>query len=153
MLRERSKRRLLLALLLSPLLAGCSSAPSERWTNFAYPKEHLTRIEESTDEHGLYLEYSGITREELYRQVETALIGAGYARVGEVFDGAVLGFAKGEDELAVKVDQVGEKLFLAVFDAQGIDPLLHGVVFGRYQVGETITGTEAAERLKKDLSD
>jgi len=63
-----------------------------------YPKEHLSSVEDATDEHGLYLEYKGAKREQLLKQIEENLLDGGYVKVGEAFDGAVLGFSKGEDK-------------------------------------------------------
>lgn len=132
-------------------LSACSADIPYRWRSFPYPKEHLSKVEKETDDHGIYIEYSGVSREQLLKQVEANLIAAGYAKVGEEFSRTVLGFSKGEERLAVKVDQFDKKLFLAVFDAQGKEPLLHGVVFGKYKLGEVVTGSEAKDKLLNEL--
>jgi hypothetical protein len=51
----------------------------------------------------------------------------------------------------MKIDQFGVKLFLAVFNEKGKDPLLHGVVFGKYKIGRTVSGDKAKEILLKEL--
>ncbi|SHH00633.1 hypothetical protein [Massilia sp. CF038] len=143
------KTLLYLATILS--LVACSNNVPARWASLPYPKEHLSAVEDTTDEHGIYLEYKGLDREQLLQQIEAGLTASGYVKVGEAFEGAVVGYAKGEDKLAVKVDQSGEQLFLAVFDAEGKEPLLHGVVFGKYQLGETTSGEKAKEQLLNEL--
>lgn len=136
-----------LALVLALVVGACSVDVPARWRALPYPKGKLSSVEETTDQHGLYLVYHRGDREQLLKEVETALMGAGYKNVGEALDGAVLGFAKGEDRLAVKVDQFGEKLYLAIFDEAGKEPLLHGVVFGKYRLGEAQTGADAKQQL------
>jgi len=141
----------LLYLIAMLTFVGCSRDVPARWGSLPYPKEHLSIVESATNEHGIYIEYQGLTRTQLLQQVEAGLKGVGYVKVGEAFDGTVFGYSKGEDRLAVKVDQFGGKLFLAVFDEQGKEPLLHGVVFGKYQVGEAASGERAKEQLRKEL--
>jgi hypothetical protein len=143
--------RTFLLLALTLCICACSADVPTRWRSLPYPKEHLIAVEKATDDHGIYLEYKGTSRELLLRQIEANLKFAGYAKTGEAFSGTVFGFSKGEDKLAVKVDQFGEKLFLAIFDAQGKEPLLHGAVFGKYQLGEVKSGGEAKEQLLKEL--
>lgn len=141
----------LLYLLAMLTLVACSSDVPSRWSFLQYPKEHLSAVGSSTNEHGIYIEYEGGSRVQLLQQVEAGLKAAGYVKVAEAFEGTVLGYSKGEDKLAIKVDQFGETLFLAVFDAQGMEPLLHGVVFGKYQLGEPTSGVKAKAQLLKEL--
>ena len=73
---------------------------------------------------------------------------AGWRVVGRFI---VKGFIKGNDKLAMKIDPFGVKLFLAVFNEKGKDPLLHGVVFGKNKIGRTVSGDKAKEILLKEL--
>jgi hypothetical protein len=141
----------LLCLLAMLAFVACSSSVPTRWSSLPYPKEHLSAVESATNEHGIYLQYEGLARAQLLQEVEAGLKAAGYVKVAEAFEGTVVGYSKGEERLAVKVDQFGEKLFLAVFDAQGKEPLLHGVVFGKYRLDEPTSGAMAKEQLLKEL--
>ena len=133
-------------------LVACSAPPAPtQWRGIPVVKDNLVRVEDTTNPHGLYVEYKGISREALLQRTTASLLGAGYAKVSIAFDGNVLGFSKGTDQLAVKVDQFGETLYLAIFDEGGKEPLLHGVVFGKYKVGEVKSGPEATEMLRDEL--
>ncbi|MBB6563442.1 hypothetical protein HNP48_006162 [Acidovorax soli] len=137
---------------LAAALAACSPAAPTEWRGIPVVKDKLVKVETTTNDHGLYVEYSGVSRAEMLQRVATSMASAGYAKVGEAFEGNVHGYVKGAERLAVKVDQFGDQVFLAVFDAQGKEPLVHGVVFGQYQLGEKKTGQEAKDQLLKDLA-
>jgi hypothetical protein len=122
------------------------------WRDIALPAAGFVRVEKESDEHGLYVEYRDVSREALLVRVSSALIAAGYTKFGEALDGNVLGFEKGASQVAVKIDG-GETLYLAIFNENGVDPLLHGVVFGRYKLGPAIEGEEARNMLLKELAD
>jgi hypothetical protein len=122
-----------------------------RWEKLGIKTEGLKTIEDDTDENGLYLEYQGRSIESLYDDVTQALTAAGYRKSHVAFEGKVLGFEKQNEQLAVKVDQFGDYLYLAVFNERGKDPVLHGVVFGKYTLGPPTTGDAAKEQLLKEL--
>jgi hypothetical protein len=133
-------------------VAACSPAAPSEWRGIPLVKDKLVKVEDTTNDHGLYAVYSGISRAEVFQRVATVMAGAGYTKVGEAFEGSVHGYTKGTEQLAVKVDQFGDQLFLAIFDAKGKEPLMHGVMFGKYQLGEKTTGQEAKDQLLKDLA-
>jgi hypothetical protein len=133
------------------LLSACGSKDiPENWRYITLPTAGFVRVGDATDENGLYLEYQGVSREELFRQVSAALIAAGYSIHGEAFHGTVVGFERGESRLAMKIDQLDE-LYVAIFNEHGKEPLLHGVVFGRYILGPEVTGEKARQMLLEDL--
>lgn len=144
----RSLRVLLGVLLLSA--CGPKEIP-ENWRYIKLPTAGFVRVEDNTDENGLYIEYQGASREELFRQVSAAMVAAGYSAHGEAFHGTVVGFQRGESQLAMKIDQFGESLYVAIFNEHGKEPLLHGVVFGRYTLGPEVSGEQARRSLLKEL--
>lgn len=134
------------------IMAACSDPQlPKKWSDLRITKEGLVQVEKGTDENGFYVEYSGISREDLLRRVSQSLIASGYAHVSTAFDGKVIGFIKGEDKLAVKIDQFGDTLYLAIFNEKGKEPLLHGVVFGKYTTGPPVSGDKAKGILLKEL--
>ena len=65
----------------------------------------------------------------------------------------MLGFSAGDRQLAVKVDSL-PVLVLSVFDAQGKEPLLHGLCFGRYRAGPAhILTPEEKEEFARQFDD
>jgi hypothetical protein len=114
----------------------------KRWADLRLPTDRLKKVLARTDAHGYYAdyEYAGADQGGLWEKVATALKAAGYAPACTAFGGNVRGFAKGDDKLAAKIDAFPGVLSLSIFDEQGKEPLLHGVCFGKYQLGprETI---------------
>lgn len=106
----------------------------KRWSELRLPADGLTKVLAGTDAHGYYADYAGSDRDGLWQKVTAALGAAGYAPACTAFDDTVRGFAKGGDKLAAKIDSLGG-LSLSLFDAQGHEPLLHGVCFGRFTAG------------------
>lgn len=132
-------------------MTACSSNEVPiNWRDVKLPTAGFVRIEDGSNSNGLYVEYRDVSREELLSQVSSALLAAGYARHSEVLDGKVLGFVRGSTQVAVKVDG-GDTSFLSLFTENGVDPLLHGVVFGRYTLGSPVTGIDARNMLLKEL--
>ena len=139
-------QRLLAAIALLCVTACSSHSLPARWREFEVIAPHnLVRIEPGTDEHGLYAEYKDIPRDVLFERVTDSLTDQGYAKVGKAFDGLVVGYAKGSNQLAVKIEQFEGRLYLAIFDEKGKEPLLHGVVFGKYQASPVRSESEAVE--------
>ncbi|WP_260295059.1 hypothetical protein [Sedimenticola hydrogenitrophicus] len=121
------------------------------WANLNITDRGMVQVEKETDENGLYVEYKGLSREELLGSVVQALNRAGYVLVGTALDGVVAGFANGKERLALKIDQFGDSLFLAIFNEKGKEPLLHGMVFGQYTAKRAASGDQARELLLKGL--
>ena len=145
-------KRFLLVLGIVLILVSCSAVQlPARWSHLGITEKGLVRVEKETDANGLYLEYRGVSREELLDSVSESLVASGYVKVGTAFDATVLGFAKGSDKLAVKVDQFGPSLYLAIFNEKGKEPLLHGVVFGKYVEEPGASGKDAKAQLLEDL--
>lgn len=121
------------------------------WRPLGLPSEGLVLVSPDTDAHGFYADYHGDDREALLRDVSRRLLAGGYTQSCTSFEGYVIGFSKGSRQLAVKVDAVGV-LALSVFDAEGKEPLLHGVCFGRYHAGPThILDAKEKEALIQQL--
>jgi hypothetical protein len=102
------------------------------------PTEGMVRVLPESDEHGLYVDYCGKDRQLLLEDVSRRFVSAGYLQACTAEDGYVLGFSKGTETVAVKVDQVGV-LALSIFDEHGLDPILHGLCFGKYRAGPSHT--------------
>ena len=114
------------------------------WAPLNLPSQGILAVSLDTDEHGFYADYRGSDKQALLEEVSRRLVAAGYAQSCTAEDGYVLGFSKGDRQLAVKVDAV-PVLVLSVFDARGKEPLLHGLCFGRYHAGPWHT-LEAREK-------
>lgn len=135
-------------------VSGCSGGGlPARWSGLPVPEAGLVAVEDGTDQNGLYLEYRGWTVEQLFESVSHSLEAAGYVRTRSVLEGRVLGFEKNQERLAVKVDQFGSSLYVSIFNEAGKDPLLHGVVFGKYTLGETVTGDRAKEMFIREIEE
>ena len=120
------------------------------WSDLGVPSTGLQRVSPDSNEHGFYADYSGRDRSALLGEVSRGLTNAGYTQTCTALDGLVLGFSNGRRQLALKIDIVGV-LSLSLFDAEGREPLLHGLCFGRYHEGPWHTLTqEEKEALAKD---
>lgn len=117
---------------------GPDPAIPAAWAPLNLPSSGLEVVSADTDEHGFYADYRGSDRQALLDEVSRRLVAAGYTQSCTAEDGYVLGFSKGERQLAAKVDAVGV-LMLSVFDESGKEPLLHGLCFGRYHAGPSHT--------------
>lgn len=118
----------------SPTAALAAADVPKRWSELRLPAEGLTKVLARTDAHGYYADYAGIDAAALWSKVTAALSAARYQPACSVLDGNVRGFARGAEKLAVKIDSLGG-VALSIFDEQGSEPLLHGVCFGRHQLG------------------
>ena len=117
------------------------SAVPQAWSDLGLPTAGLHRVLPETDEHGFYADYVGLDRETLLGQVSHGLANAGFSQSCTAVDGMVLGFSNGRRELALKIDLLPEPS-LSLFDGNGIDPILHGLCFGRYSEGPWRTLTQ-----------
>lgn len=114
---------------------ACSPGPSGRWQDLDLPEAGLERVHDHTSEHHFVADYVGVTQEELMGQATMALERAGYSKECEALEGRVRGFRRGERELAIKVDLLGPKLGLMVFDEFSSEELIIGICFGRNTLG------------------
>ena len=144
--------RTLLTLLGFVGLASCSFVTTPPvWHGIQFPDRGFYDVEDNSNDHGLYLVYRDREHAELFASIEGALAKAGFTKVGVALEGRVVGYEKGDTRLAMKVDQIAERAYVAVFDRNGKEPLLHMLAFGEATVGETITGESARERLLKEV--
>lgn len=140
---------LLPVLLLSLLPLACPRTPDKpmtqripkMWSALGVPSEGLQRVLPESNEHGFYADYSGRDRSALLAKVSRGLAHADYKQTCTAVDGLVVGFSNGTRQLALKVDIVGV-LYLSLFDAEGKEPLLHGLCFGRHHEGPWRTLTQ-----------
>jgi hypothetical protein len=144
-------KQFLLMLGMATLISCSASQVPTKWSHLGIAEKGLVKVEKQTDENGLYAQYRGVSRDDLLRSISQSLVASGYVKVGTAFDGNVIGFTKGKDQLAVKVDQLDDTLYLAIFNEKGKEPLLHGVVFRKYVAGPGVSGEEAKARLLKEL--
>jgi hypothetical protein len=136
------------------LFCSCSSTKiPEKWDVLKITNKGLIEIEKETDENGLYLKFEGISRNDLLKNVKESLNAANYEEIGDAFEGRVIGFTNGEENLAVKIDQFDKTLYLAIFNENGKEPLLHRVVFGKYNVNRIASGEKAREMLNDELKE
>jgi hypothetical protein len=127
--------RQVLLFLFAIAVAGCKRKVPAPWSQLDLPTAGLKEIDPDTDEHGYYAEYARTDRDGLLAEMSERLRSAGYKPACTALEGTVLGFSRGEHNIALKVDAVPE-LWLSIFDEHGKNNLLHGVCFGRYQLGE-----------------
>lgn len=147
---SKTKKIILIFSLMTTKAFAGPQMPAD-WTSLKIAEQGLVRIEGETDENGLYVEYRGLSRDALLRRVFQSMEEAGYALVGTALNGAVAGFAKDQDRLALKIDQFGDSLYLAIFNEKGKEPLLHGIVFGQYTARPAASDDEAKGMLLKEL--
>jgi len=114
----------------------------KRWAELQLPTDGLLKVDARTDEHTLSANYPGLNDVPLLAKVSAALARAGYASACNLFDGHVLGFAKGSDQLVAKVIRLGPPmsppeglLILKIADQRSPDASLHDVCFGKAKLG------------------
>ena len=107
----------------------------QKWKSIGIPIQGIVQISKSSDQNGFYADYSKITRKVLWEKVSSSFKKSGFKKVGTAFGGTVIGFALGDDKIAMKIDQTGDILHLSLFNSKGLGSaaLLHGVVFGKYK--------------------
>lgn len=133
-------------------IISCSKNPElTKWTEIGFTPDNRVKVASRTDKNGFYADYEKISESELKAHIESVFKASGFQYVGDAFDGAAWGYGKGEEKYAVKIEQTGNVLHLSVFNEMGGDPLIHGVVFSKYAIGETITGDEAKEMLINEI--
>jgi hypothetical protein len=114
----------------------------KRWAELRLPTDGLLKVDARTDEHNFSAHYPGLDDVPLLAKVSAALERAGYAPACNLFDGHVLGFAKGSDQLVAKVVRLGPPmsppeglLILKIADQKSPDASLHDVCFGKAKLG------------------
>jgi hypothetical protein len=117
-------------------LAGCTPKLPSPWAGLGLPTQGLKKVQDGTDQHGLYAEYAGTAAGPLLDTATAALRHAGYTDACTAFDGNVRGFSLNGSRLVAKVDMFGDTALLSVFDEDGHEPLLHGVCFGKYHINK-----------------
>ena len=118
------------------LLSGCSPKVPEYWRNLGMPSEGLVKVYDYSDSNGFYADYRGYTSEDLSKRVATRLIELGFTEVCSEFDGSVKGFQNRDKKYIVKVDNLGGKIGLSVFDENGADPLVYAICFKGYKLSD-----------------
>jgi hypothetical protein len=127
------------------------SGVPKAWSDVGVPRAGLLRVSPESNEHGFYADYAGGDRAALLAEVSRGLVNAGYSQSCTAVDGQVLGFFDGRRQLALKIDMLPE-LSLSLFDANGKEPLLHGLCFGRYRAGPSHTlSQDEKEALARDI--
>ena len=116
-------------------LSACSPGPSGDWQGLQLPEAGLDRVHALSDEHQFVADYVGLTPDELMAAATRALERAGYTKECEALEGRLRGFRRDGFELAIKVDLLGPRLGLMVFDQYSSEELILGVCFGRYTLG------------------
>lgn len=151
-------RQMLLVIAIAVATAGChrerrsgadatSGTIPQQWSWLGVPTRGLVRVQPSTDDNGLYVDYAGSDDEALLAAVDERFIALGYTRSCSEFGGRVRGYRKGRSRLVMKVDTLGG-MMLSVFNERGSDPLLWGVCFAGLKLGPPMP-VDAAELLKE----
>ena len=120
------------------VLFSCSQKVPENWQSLGIPSQGLVKVYDHTDSNGFYADYKGYTSEDLSQQIGTRLLELGYTEVCSEFAGMVKGFQNHETKFIIKVDELGGKIGLSVFNEHGAEPLLFGLCFKGYKLGKPI---------------
>ena len=145
---------------ITPLVAGLAvlaavgavsckrAAPGElpkRWAGLQLPTDDLLEVDARTDEHLFSARYPGLSDAPLLAKVSAALQRAGYAPACNLFDGRVLGFAKGSDQLVANAMRLAPPLapregllILKITDQKSPEASMHGLCFGKAKLGSPI---------------
>ena len=121
------------------------TAPVEmpkRWAELQLPTDGLLKVDSRTDGHTFAANYPGRSDAPLLAKVGAALERAGYTRACNLFDGHVLGFAKGGDQLVVNTIRLAPPLappeglvILKIVDQKSLEATMHNVCFGSVKLG------------------
>jgi hypothetical protein len=135
-----------LAVLSAVGAASCKrAAPVElpkRWAELQLPADDLLGVDARTDEHMFSARYPGLSAAPLLAKVSAALQRAGYAPACNLFDGHVLGFVKGSDQLVANTMRLAPPLapregllILKITDQKSPEASMHGLCFGKAKLG------------------
>jgi hypothetical protein len=121
------------------------TAPVElprRWAELQLPTDGLLKVDTRTDEHTFAAHYPGLSDAPLLAKVAAALERAGYVPACHLFDGHVLGFGKGSDQLVANTIRLapplappGGMVILKIADQKSPEASMHDVCFGRVKLG------------------
>lgn len=106
----------------------------ERWRLLGMPSQDLVTVRTDTNQDRFVADYRDCSLEELARRVGGSLTAAGFRQTCSQFEGQVLGYSKGSENLLVKVDALGSTIALSVANQSGADKLLYGACFSGYEV-------------------
>ena len=125
--------------------AAAPAAPIElpkRWAELHLPTDGMLKLDPRTDEHTFAANYPGRSDAPLLAKVAEALQRAGYSRGCTLFDGHVLGFSKGDDQLVVNTIRLAPPLappegllILKIVDQKAPEANIHDVCFGSVRLG------------------
>lgn len=129
--------------------ASCRKpAPADlpkRWAELHLPADDLLKVDARTDEHMFSANYPGLSDAPLLAKVSAALQRAGYAPACNLFDGHVLGFAKGSDQLVANTMRLAPPLapregllILKITDQKSPEASMHNLCFGKAKLGAPI---------------
>lgn len=124
------------------LLAAVSCSPSvpEKWKRLGIPSQGLVKVYDHSDANGFYGDYTGTSAADLSNRIAGRLTELGYTQVCSQFEATVKGFQKQDRKIIVKVGELGGRVGLSVFNENGQEPLLHGICFKGYTLGEPVRG-------------
>ena len=130
------KTCILPVLMLLVATASCSPSVPENWKRLGIPSEGLVKVYDHSDANGFYADYTGTVAADLSNQVARRLTKLGFAEVCSKFAGAVKGFENRDRKYIVKVDELGGRVGLSVCNENGAEPLLYGICFKGYTLGD-----------------
>ena len=130
------KKYYLSVLLVLTLLFGCAPNVPENWQSLGVPSKGIVKVYDHSDSNGFYADYTGYTSEGLLKQIINRLSELGFSEVCSEFEGKVKGFQNKDQKYIVKVDDLGGKIGLSIFNENGAEPLLFGLCFKGYKIGE-----------------
>ena len=108
----------------------------EQWARLGIPARGLVKVYDDTNKDGFYADYKTYSNDELVEMVRQGFLNSGFEETCNEFQGRVRGFKRGDLELVVKVDSLGDKQGLSVFNGNGNEKLIFGVCFHGYKLGE-----------------
>jgi hypothetical protein len=120
------------------LILSCSpKRMPDKWSRLGIPTEGIVEIRNDTGVDGLFIDYSfDISRDTLFKQVDSLLKAAGYTPSCNILDGYVLGYSNADENLVMKVDNLFGVNSLSIFNENVGDKMLYGLCFKGYILGE-----------------
>ena len=125
-------------LLLLVAVFSCSPTVPEKWKLLGIPSQGLVKVYSHSDANGFYGDYTGTSAEELSNRIAGRLKELGFTEVCSQFEGIVKGFQKQDQKYIVKVAELGGRVGLSIFDENGEEPILYGICFKGYTLGEPV---------------
>ena len=125
-------------LLLLVSVLSCSPTVPEKWKRLGIPSQGLVKVYDHSDANGFYGDYTGTSAADLSNRIAGRLTELGFTEVCSQFDGAVKGFQNQDRKYIVKVGDLGGRVGLSVFNENGAEPLLYGICFKGYTLGDPV---------------